>query len=301
VNLQLLQILGGKTEHYPYELERTYPRILETILQLWDEDKMDDYFLQLMISDRSERSGFPEKIATEIMYLSRVHAARQPAEKPRDIWKVSSDSFVSFTPHTKLDAGLISSERQNQPDSVLFAAIESGKLTEVTSFLDAHSNTEIRNSRGWTPLMMAAFNGHDEIVNLLIRHHAAVNAIDPEGNSALHRASFNGYIRCEQLLIAQHATVNAGNCFGWTPLILSAARNHPRSVALLINQGALPDQTTQDGYTALHKAAEAGYSDVVKILLEHGADKTLITQHGDTAQKLAKNNPEILELLTQQG
>lgn len=309
MNQRLLKILGGKTEHYPYELERTYPRILETILQLWDEDKIDDYFLELMVSNRSDRSGFPGNVAAEIMYLSLVHAAQEPPDQPRDLWEATPDAFVSFTPHPD-------TEWENPPESIrkelqdlpysqegFFEAIESGNRRAVALFLETHINLKILNSRGWTPLMMAAFNGHDDIVNLLIQHHAEVNAIDPGGNSALHWAAFNGYISCVKQLIEQHAPVNAGNRFGWTPLILAAARNHPESAALLIKQGALPNKATEDGYTALHKAAEAGYSEVVKILLDGGADKTLINQHGDTAEQLAKKNKqtEIIKLLTQQA
>lgn len=45
MNQRLLRILGGKTEHYFYALESKYPRILETIMSLWDEDEIDNYFL----------------------------------------------------------------------------------------------------------------------------------------------------------------------------------------------------------------------------------------------------------------
>ena len=300
MNQRLLKILGGKTEHYPYELERGYPRILEMILQLWDEDKIDDYFMGLMVSDRSGRSGFPENIAAEIMYLSLVHATR-------DIWEVSPDSFVSFAPHPDSEwdapAEPIREKLKNLPYSPegFFTAIESGNQSAVAIFLETRINTEIRNSRGWTPLMMAAFNGHEEIVNLLIQHHAEVTPIDPGGNSALHWAAFSGHTGCTNRLIEQHAPVNTGNRFGWTPLILSAARDHPRCVALLIKQGALLNATTEDGSTALHKAAEAGYSEVIKILLDGGADKTLLNQKGETAEQLAIKNKqqEIISQLKQ--
>jgi hypothetical protein len=64
---RLIRILGGTTEHYPYALENKYPRILETIMSLWDEDEIDPYFMELMVSDREGRGGFPPDVAANIM------------------------------------------------------------------------------------------------------------------------------------------------------------------------------------------------------------------------------------------
>lgn len=309
MNKRLLRILGGRTEHYPYGLESKYPRILETIMSLWDEDAIDDYFMDLMVSNRGDRTGFPPNIAAEIMHLSLIHAAQEPPDKQKDIWDAPSGSFSIFTPHPESEwqdpAEQTKTELKKQgvpctPEGFLEAA-ESGNRTAVALFIEAGSNTEIRDNRGWTPLMMAVFNSRNEVSDLLVKHHADVNALDQGGNSPLHWAAFGGHIDCAKQLIEQHAKINARNNFGWTPLMQAVARNHPDIVALLIDSGANLDSAASDGYTPLHKAAASGYREIAELLLKQGADKNLKTSEGETAENLAVKNKhdDVLKQLRQ--
>lgn len=306
---RLIRILGGTTEHYPYALESKFPRILENIMSLWDSDEIDQCFMDLMVSSRGERQGFPPDVAAEIMHLSLVHAAQEPPEKRKDIWDVSADSFSTFTPPPIAENGWqdpgtnIRNELNKfdiacSPDG-LFDAVEQGNRTAVALFLNAPANTGIRDGRGWTPLMMAVFHGHEEIAELLIHHKADVNAIDSGGNSALHWAAFGGHTACTDLLIQNHARTDARNNFGWTPLMQATARNHIEVAAQLIVSGVNLDTADNDGYTPLHKAAAAGYTDIVALLLEQGADKYLSSRDGFNAQQLAAKNKqdEIVKLL----
>ncbi|MEI7457218.1 MAG: ankyrin repeat domain-containing protein [Nitrosomonadales bacterium] len=305
MNQRLLRILGGKTEHYPYALESKYPRILEAIMSLWDDEGIDDYFMELMVSDRGDRAGFPPDIAAEIMHLSLVHAAQEAPDKHRDIWAAASGSFVHFTtnpatewtdPEQRIKAELSKLSVLCTPEG-FFSAAETGNRAAVALFIEANSNIEIRDNRGWTLLMTASFNGHAEIVRLLTGQDADVNALDLGGNSALHWAAFGGHTACAKLLVERHAKINVQNNFGWTPLIQAAARNHPEVVDLLIESGANLDRAANDGYTALHKAAASGYLEIVQALLNQGANRSLKTNEGDSAEKLAfKNKQE--EILT---
>lgn len=307
MNQRLIRILGGTTQHYPYALESKYPRILETIMSLWDEDEIDGYFMELMVSNRGDRTGFPPDVAAEIMHLSLVHAAQEPPEKLRDIWDAPSDSFVNFTPHPETDWTDTTQQtkeeisRQGLPCTPegFFEAAETGNRTAVALFIEAQNNTEIRDNRGWTPLMAACFYGRDEIVALLIQHNADVNALDLGGNSVLHWAAFGGHVACAIQLIEHHAKINAKNNFGWTPLMQAVARNHHDIAVLLINSGANLDSAADDGYTALHKAAASGYCEIVRTLIEQGANQTLKTRDGDTAKNLAAKNKQddVIDLL----
>ncbi|MFA6922177.1 MAG: hypothetical protein WC216_10060, partial [Gallionella sp.] len=89
---RLIRLLGGSTRHYPYALESKFPRILGTIMSLWDNDEeIDDYFMGLMVNDRPNRIGFPPDVATDIMHLSLVHASRVAPDKIADIWEASPE------------------------------------------------------------------------------------------------------------------------------------------------------------------------------------------------------------------
>ena len=302
---RLIRILGGSTESYPYALESKYPRILETIMSLWDEDSIDDYFMELMVSSRGDRAGFPPDVAAEIMHLNLVHAAQEPPDKPKDIWDVTAESFVNFTTHaTPGNSGSdTNADIRNQlaklgvpctPDG-FFDAVEEGNRSAVALLTEVPISTEIRDSRGWTPLMMAAFRGRHEILSLLIERKADVNALDLGGNTALHWAAFSGHTGCTKKLIQHHARTDVRNNFGWTPLMQATARDHLEVAAILISSGVNLDTSADDGYTPLHKAAASGYVDLVRLLLEQGANKKLRTNEGHTPLQLAvKNKNELV-------
>lgn len=302
MNQRLIRILGGSSEHYPYTLESKYPRILETILSLWDSEEIDRYFMDLLVSNRGDRVGFPPEVATEIMYLSLVHAAQEAPDKNKNIWDVSSDAFVNFTPQLA-----VANNSPEPPADIrdeleklgfrstpegFFDAAEENNRAAAALFIKIPISTEIRDNRGWTPLMLAAFLGNDEIVELLIKSSADINALDLGGNSVLHWAVFGCHTGCTRILIEHHAKTDARNNFGWTPLMQATARNYLEGVALLIASGVDINAAANDGLTALHKAAASGYLELVQLLLEQGADRKQKTRAGLTPMELAINNKQ---------
>ena len=305
---RLLRILGGKTEDYPHTLEYKYPRIFGKIMALWDAPEIDDYFMELVVDKRGDRAGFPQDVAAEIVHLSLVHAAHHTADQQSDVWAVASSSFVGYasdaTPGQNSawveppEATRLSIEKLGgscSPEGFLQAA-ESGNLAIVGLFLDAHAGTEIRNERGWTELMLAAFYGHNETVELLLKHGANIFAVDSGGNTALHWAAFAGHVSCAKLLLENHADVDARSSFGWTPLLQATTRQHLAMVMLLINHGANLNIAAQDGDTALHKAAAAGYAEIIRPLLARLADTSIKNLDGETAAKLAIKNQHGLDV-----
>ena len=53
--------------------------------------------------------------------------------------------------------------------------------------------------------MVASFNGHHQVVELLIKEHADVNTQEKDGWTALMIASENGHHQVVELLIKEHA------------------------------------------------------------------------------------------------
>lgn len=312
MNQRLIRLLGGTTEHYPYALESRHPRILKMILSLWDDNELDDYFKELMVGDRDGRTGFAHDVAADIIHLSLVHAAQESTDKPKDIWEASPDAFANFTPRTTSADNLfdptadikIELQRLGIPCTPegFFDAAETGNSAAVDLFIEARFSTEIRDNLGRTALMMAVLHDRNEIISLLIKHKAEVNAVDLGGNSALHWAAFGGYTGSASLLIKNHARINARNHFGWEPLLQATARNHFNVASLLIDRGVNLDAASDDGYTALHKATASGYLEIVQLLLGHGADHNLKTRNGDTPVMLAiRNRQEAVANLLQKN
>ncbi len=68
-----------------------------------------------------------------------------------------------------------------------------------------------KKSNGFTPFIIATYNGQLEISKILIEKGANINAQDKSGNTALMGLCFNGNINLVKLLISHKVDVNVLN------------------------------------------------------------------------------------------
>jgi len=60
----------------------------------------------------------------------------------------------------------------------LLVAAEKGNLTQVQRLLHKKADVGAKGMNDWTPLHLAAFNGHQKVAKLLIAHQADVGATE---------------------------------------------------------------------------------------------------------------------------
>ena len=123
-------------------------------------------------------------------------------------------------------------------------------------------------------LLDAARRGDADAARALLEGGADPNAARGDGLTALHVAAREGEDEIVDLLIGAGAETGAGTRIGaHTPLHLAAGAGHAGVVRALLGAGADPGAaTTTSGVTPLHLAAEARDGEaVVRLLLEHGA------------------------------
>ncbi len=155
---------------------------------------------------------------------------------------------------------------------------------------------------GWTPLQRAAFEGHKEIVRLLIAKGAVLDTIHDNRHSALYQASLMGHKEIVALLVAQGADLTP-TPDGWTPLLHASSEGDTQLVDLLIENGADVNTKNASGWTALLYAACAGSTETAKLLLDRGADVDVAADGGQTALLCAAGDgfAEVVELLVEAG
>lgn len=295
-NPKLAQVFQGRENKYPYVLETHYERILNRIAQLWDYPGAADYFEELLLDKRGDRHGFPTDVALELLTLQSVWDAEQ---RGKNLGKTPPpDPWAHIKPQEQLEElGFAHTPRG------LARAVETGSLEAVELFVKSRMNLNTPNEMGWTPLMIAAFHGHERIALILIDSGANVHAVDERRYTPMHWAAFQGFERVIERLIAKGAKPDVANSFGWTPMMQAAARGHFGVVCILLDHGAYIDQCAKDGWTALHKATANGHMEVIKLLLERSAFVNPRYQDGTTPLKLAlqKGRREIAALLTSVG
>lgn len=134
----------------------------------------------------------------------------------------------------------VSLELKSGGETVLFAAVREELLEMVYILLEAGCDMETRDTRGRTPLMMAAITGNADIAKALIYYGAAIES-DNNGRTALHEVAaaktrYNWSLL--QLLINEGADLEIEDESGNTPLML-AEKNKNRSAIYIIEDSPI--------------------------------------------------------------
>ncbi|XP_057309059.1 oxysterol-binding protein-related protein 1-like [Hydractinia symbiolongicarpus] len=213
-------------------------------------------------------------------------------------------------------------EKSDQVERLLLAS-RNGDLLLVTEILseydiDVNCKGKHKSNLGWSPLHLATYFGHQDVVEELLQHGADVNIINGMGDTPLHRAAFTGRTNVVLKLLYYNADVSIINGEGRTPLqmtdnqevkqLIEAAEKSQqlsRNEALLhattegdikiikslLSSSTPPNINCQNllGNTALHCAAYRGHKEIAVLLLQNGIDSTVKNNRGLSALEVARD------------
>ncbi|OIW25038.1 hypothetical protein CONLIGDRAFT_583453, partial [Coniochaeta ligniaria NRRL 30616] len=120
------------------------------------------------------------------------------------------------------------------------------------------ADIEAKEHRDLTPLLWAAFHGHKNIVQLLLKKGANIEAKDYRNRTPLLWAACRGCEDVVQLLLEKGANIEAKDYWNLTPLLWAACRGCEDVVQLLLERGANIEARDPDGETPLLLAARKG-------------------------------------------
>ncbi len=201
---------------------------------------------------------------------------------------------------------------ENNQDTPLCEAAESGRLDVVEVLLAHGANINVTNVFNYTPLFEAVGQNHRDVVELLLNHHANANTYGDMGQTALdmaakhgqkdmvdlllskgadinyesddgtslHKAVTEGDMATAGLLLSYNADVNAKDFHKETPLHLVGG-NAAMTEFLLKNKADVHAQD-DSGRTPLHRSAQSNSAAVAELLLANGADVTSSDASGKT-------------------
>ncbi|XP_025026146.1 ankyrin-2 isoform X4 [Python bivittatus] len=178
-----------------------------------------------------------------------------------------------------------------------------GHLNIVLLLLQNGASPDVTNIRGETALHMAARAGQVEVVRCLLRNGALVDARAREEQTPLHIASRLGKTEIVQLLLQHMAHPDAATTNGYTPLHISAREGQVDVASVLLEAGAAHSLATKKGFTPLHVAAKYGSLDVAKLLLQRRASADSAGKNGLTPLHVAAHydNQKVALLLLEKG
>jgi len=209
------------------------------------------------------------------------------------------------------------------PKSVHTLAAE-GNIRAFRKIAKSQGNTglEAVASDGGTPLYLAAANGHEELVKMLLSHDVSVNTTTNDGQTPLHGAALAGQLGIIKLLVEKGADVNAKQSELSVLIIVTLYRNHDcidylRSVGALsfsgesifaaaaagdleavsrfLSAGANPNSVLGDDLPLIALPVLSGHEEMLELLLANGANLDAEVGGGLTLLDLALNR-EMVEM-----
>ena len=133
--------------------------------------------------------------------------------------------------------------------------------------LDAHAQD------GFTPLALACYFGHEELVRRLLARGASVDltARNAMAVAPIHAAAAGRHETIVRLLLAAGANPNAAQHGGWRPVAQAAGHGDLGILKALLDSGADPNPRNDEGRSALDLAEEKGQSEAAAMLRARGA------------------------------
>ncbi|HCN23026.1 MAG TPA: hypothetical protein DIT15_12440, partial [Arthrobacter bacterium] len=99
----------------------------------------------------------------------------------------------------------------------------------LRTYLDAGAPATMTNAAGDSLLMLAAYHGHAETVQLILAHGGEANTANDRGQTPLAGAAFKGYTDVSRVLLDAGADPDAG-----TPSARAAAQMFARAEILAL-------------------------------------------------------------------
>ncbi|XP_062857926.1 ankyrin repeat domain-containing protein 6b [Trichomycterus rosablanca] len=173
----------------------------------------------------------------------------------------------------------------------------------VKILLKAGCDLDIQDDGDQTALHRAAVVGNSDVISALIQEGCALDRQDKDGNTALHEVAWHGFSQSVKLLVKAGANVHAKNKAGNTALHLACQNGHAQSSKVLLLGGARPDIKNNVGDTCLHVSARYNHVGVIRILLGAFCSVAERNQTGDTALHVAAvlNHKKTVRLLLESG
>nr|XP_018666877.1 ankyrin repeat and SAM domain-containing protein 6-like isoform X2 [Ciona intestinalis] len=213
---------------------------------------------------------------------------------PQSIWsllKAVEDGDANKVQHLLEQNTEVSVETTDADgNSLLHIAAANGHEEVVRILLIKGASLDRSNSFGWTPLMQAARYGNESVAHYLLNNKAKINVTTPMGISALTLATYGGHTKMIELFMNHDVLADDSESVPYftSPLAVATMQGRDDNLKKLLKKGIPPDQYFKfTDWTPLMIAALTGQLPMAKLLVEKGANPNFKNKQGKTALEIA--------------
>ena len=161
--------------------------------------------------------------------------------------------------------------------TALFLSAQQGEVDSARVLLRSGADVEGRGG-AMTPLAAAALRGHTQMVQLLLRAGAAVNAVGMNELTPLMNAVKLNRMDAARALLKAGASTSGTDRAGDNLLVVAITENFPQMLSLLLELGVPPDLADANGLSPLYWAQLLNRQDMAERLIAGGADPGQLQQ-----------------------
>ncbi|RZB76268.1 Potassium channel AKT2/3 isoform B [Glycine soja] len=265
-------IVSGEVEIIHTEMERE--RILGTL-------HTGDMFGEVgALISRPQSFTYRTKTLTQLLRLktNTLMEAMQIKREDRQILKNFLQHIKQLKDLSIKDLMVENVEEEDPNMAVnLLTVASTGNAAFLEELLRAGLDPDIGDSKGKTPLHIAASKGHEECVKVLLKHACNMHIKDMNGNTAIWDAIASKHYSIFRILF-QLSAVSDPNTAG-DLLCTAAKRNELTVLTDLLKQGLNVDSKDHHDTTAIQIAMAENHVDMVHLLVMNGADVSDVHNH----------------------
>ncbi|KAF3444469.1 hypothetical protein FNV43_RR14161 [Rhamnella rubrinervis] len=176
-------------------------------------------------------------------------------------------------------------------DVNLLTVASTGNAALLDKLLKAKLDPDIGDSKGRTPLHIAASEGHEECVLVLLKHACNIHLKDINGNTALWDAIVSKHHTIFRILY--HFAALSDPYTAGELLCTAAKRNDLEAMEELLKYGLNVDSRNHHGLTPLQTAMTENNIDMVNLLVMNGAE--VVNINSNTSEFPSTTLSEMLE------
>ncbi|KAJ6031151.1 hypothetical protein N7540_001883 [Penicillium herquei] len=212
----------------------------------------------------------------ELIYWMMVRLVELGKENPEylvNAWTLAGKTSVEGIPEIlQLHEADIDSTNE-EGHSALINHIIHPDLEATKKLLSYGASADgIEEASRMRPILIAAVQGCNDILELLLSHGANIEVADHQmGLSALHHACSSDNLEATKILLAYGADVHTPGPQRRTPLNFAISNKNLEMINLLLGNGANIHDQDGDGDTAFINAVRSRSVDIMRLLVKWGA------------------------------